>query len=604
MTGDARSLKATVPETFDLDSQTGILFVLRAIRVASISQTDKNTLKDLVFLYNTSTKDASIQQKLGQSLHELGVTPAVVAQVAEKEAQKVEPVPPASGFSVGRLSPLFGVPSGVAQSMLAQPLPETSPVSTQPVAVATPVIPQNQINENAIPVRKIAPNIPQPPRPVVPIALEPRIVKVSVPTPAPVPDQAPIDVIPVKSLEQVLPVLVPTPAPLAPAPIVTPEAVNISAATQRMERIRTIKSTINDRIGNPVNLVDVDNALGREYMSALLEAMKLLSSASDAESAQAMNRLEAVNTQVLMLLDTIEEQKQTPVQTPVQTTATVTSPTLVSAPVITPITPVITIIPVTAPVIEPVPTPVERITPVARIVPTAPPALPAPTLPTPDFAIRSKIVDKPQTVTPPVNNWGAREVTDSVSSVSEAEIISSVANRVTPPDEITVNRLSTPPAEPLREVKSVSVPSYQPEAVQSVTEQATPLRNLSELKTADEVSAIEAIQNNPLYTKDVDAGLEQLLSEWSIFKKSGLFGTGPKGREHPLYAKINGMHLPLILAGRFEGSTQEIKQSITDYMNGWRYEQGIVYDQGETLDQYLRRVIRHIIDLQKSKRRS
>jgi broad specificity phosphatase PhoE len=59
-----------------------------------------------------------------------------------------------------------------------------------------------------------------------------------------------------------------------------------------------------------------------------------------------------------------------------------------------------------------------------------------------------------------------------------------------------------------------------------------------------------------------------------------------------------------LLAGRFEGATQEIKQSITDYMNGWRYEQGIIYEPGETFEHYLRRVIRHILDLQKKKQRS
>ena len=101
---------------------------------------------------------------------------------------------------------------------------------------------------------------------------------------------------------------------------------------------------------------------------------------------------------------------------------------------------------------------------------------------------------------------------------------------------------------------------------------------------------------------EVDAGLQQLLSEWSLFKKSGLFGTGPSGREHPLFLKLAPLQLPLLLAGRFEGSTQDIKQSITDYMNGWRYEQGIVYEKNETFEQYLRRVIRHIIDLQNKKR--
>jgi hypothetical protein len=101
-----------------------------------------------------------------------------------------------------------------------------------------------------------------------------------------------------------------------------------------------------------------------------------------------------------------------------------------------------------------------------------------------------------------------------------------------------------------------------------------------------------------LFTKEVDEGLNQLLVEWPIFKKSGLFGTGPKGRQHPLFLKLSGLQIPLLLAGRFEGATQEIKQSITDYMNGWRYEQGIIYKQGENFEHYLRRVIRHIIDLQ------
>ena len=102
-------------------------------------------------------------------------------------------------------------------------------------------------------------------------------------------------------------------------------------------------------------------------------------------------------------------------------------------------------------------------------------------------------------------------------------------------------------------------------------------------------------------TREIDDGLEQLLSDWSLFKKSGLFGTGPHGREHPLFKKIAGLPIPLLLAGRFEGSTQEIKQSITDYMNGWRYEQGIIYEQGELFEHYLRRVIKQILDLQKKR---
>ncbi|MES2749314.1 MAG: hypothetical protein V4606_02895 [Patescibacteria group bacterium] len=579
MTADVRSLQATVPETFDFDSQSGILFILRAIRVAPIEQAVKNSLKDQVFLYNTGAKDPTIKQKLEQSLHDAAVTPEVVAhdiaRTAEATKATVETAP-VSGFGLGRLAPVFA----------------TSAVTSEPVSA--PVA-----NVTDAPIKKIAPSIPMPSRPVVAVPVAPTIVKVSVPT-APSADQALVDVVvpeknpePIVPVAPVVPIAVVAPAPVAP-PVIAPEPVAPQAPTMshdaasRMERIRVIKSTVNDRIGNPVNLVDVDNGLGREYMSALLEAMKLLSSASEAESMQAMNRLESVYTQVLTLLDTLEAKSQP---------APVAAPAPAPTPVITPITPVP---PISAPV---VPAPMVDASAVERIAPVVPlAAAPVAQTPAPDFLMRSKVVDK---IVPegPVSGWSQSEQVESVSPVASMETLDSVANRVAPQDAVVVNRLSTPPAEPLRQIKATSVPSYQPESVQSVTDQAAPLRNLSELKTADEVSAIEAMQNNPLYTKDVDAGLEQLLGEWSIFKKSGLFGTGPKGREHPLYQKISTMHLPLILAGRFEGSTQEIKQSITDYMNGWRYEQGIVYDQGETLDQYLRRVIRHIIDLQKSKRR-
>jgi hypothetical protein len=112
------------------------------------------------------------------------------------------------------------------------------------------------------------------------------------------------------------------------------------------------------------------------------------------------------------------------------------------------------------------------------------------------------------------------------------------------------------------------------------------------------------VAGDPLYTKEIDAGLEQLLGEWSIFRKSGLFGTGPKGLMHPLFKTLAPLSIPLILAGRYDGASSEIRQSITDYMNGWRYEQGIVYEAEETFEHYLRRVIRHIIDLQKHRRKA
>jgi len=66
-----------------------------------------------------------------------------------------------------------------------------------------------------------------------------------------------------------------------------------------------------------------------------------------------------------------------------------------------------------------------------------------------------------------------------------------------------------------------------------------------------------------------------------------------------LYKKLASLTMAAVIAGRFEGATPRIKQSITDYMNGWRYEEGVVHEHGESFEHYLRKVIRHILEKQK-----
>ena len=129
------------------------------------------------------------------------------------------------------------------------------------------------------------------------------------------------------------------------------------------------------------------------------------------------------------------------------------------------------------------------------------------------------------------------------------------------------------------------------------------LKELMDARTAameaSEADRVAEAKKNPLMAEDVTSGLQQLLAEWKLFKSSGIFGTGPSGHEHPLYKKLSGLTMAAVLAGRFEGASNDIKQSITDYMNGWRYEEGVTHEPGETFENYLRRVIRHILDKQK-----
>ena len=313
---------------------------------------------------------------------------------------------------------------------------------------------------------------------------------------------------------------------------------------EALQRIREIKALVNERVGNPVNLVNINNAVGREYMSALLEAMKKVNNGSSTTSAMA--RLEAAYVSVEKTLEAhdsgaLEEEKQS-------------SEPITSTP-------------------EPTPEPEISSEPEPEHIPTTVSQSINETVSESELDTPTEPVQEEVKGVEPISAWGP--ATDTVIRKKEDK---------------------TKPEPSAEEVK----PSGKFSSLAQAKEKPQTLDNLADPKSLETSS----VAGDPLYTKEVDEGLQQLLSEWVIFKKSGFFGTGPKGREHPLYKKISELQIPLLLAGRFEGATQTIKQSITDYMNGWRYEQGIVYQQGENFDHYLRRVIRHILDLQNTKRPS
>jgi hypothetical protein len=401
---------------------------------------------------------------------------------------------------------------------------------------------------------------------------------------------------------------------VAVSPVVDVPPVSIPVATvahpvddkQYLDRIREIKASVNERVGNPVNLVDINNEVGREYMGAILDAMKKLNSGTSAGSA--MKRLEEAYAAVLRTL----EQRDAGVAVPVAST------------------------PIPPP--PPAPEPVRSTPPPAPVVeeplpvPPPPPVYEPPQPPAP-VPFTTQIVDEPEPVFVPISS--SRYVTDveeelepiapepapqhsfeplaaASSDIPPFEPLSGGSKRgkltiedatevVSPPIPVAPVPPPPPPPPPSapEPVSAWEAPQLPPSAsfvpLSDVPEK--PL-SIDELPTSESLKSA-ATAGDPLFTKDVDDGLNQLLSEWSIFKKSGIFGTGPKGKEHPLFKKMAPLNIPLILAGRFEGATQEIKQSVTDYMNGWRYEQGLIYQQNETFEHYLRRVIKHILDLQK-----
>ncbi len=519
MVPDDRSSLGGSQSGFDFNSQTGVIAVLAAIRTSPLSSAERNELKDMVFLYSNGGKDAGVRAQLEQRLAAHGILPSPVSSPTGNPQINTAPRP-VSGFASGRPAPMFSAPT---PTPLPLPVQQSVPVVAAPPVAEVPVTP-------VVPV-------------AVPPEVPPQVVVVPVPT------TPPVMVVPAVAMPADSPVSTPS---VVPSTIVDPAA--------RLERIKKIKSDINERVGNPVNLVDIDNVLGREYMAALLDAMKLLSTATEVESNAAMTRLELVYVQVMSKLQALES-----------------GPMVASSPISTPT-------PVTETITPVVPSSVVRTVPVQSEGYTSAPV----TVVTP---VPVSVATPFSTIPPPANLEPV--LTPEQIKAAEAAWASSSSEMAPLPD-------------PTLSAQAPVVAEVVPSGVaplQSVAATAAPLRTPADLPSADSLQG-SSVTGDPRYTKEVDEGLNQLLSEWSLFKKSGLFGTGPHGKEHPLFLKIANLQIPVLLSGRFEGSTQEIKQSITDYMNGWRYEQGIIYDQGETFEQYLRRVIRHIIDLQNKRRAS
>jgi hypothetical protein len=504
------SLPTTGKAFFELDTQAGVMHVLASIRASEIPTIQKNELRDLVFFYTNGGKDKSVRISLEQKID--GYKLVALPMKAPKVVLPAQPI-----IGKYRVAPIFKTttPSAPVAVVAPKPVFTDAPAWKAPVDIVEP---------------KVVPT-------------EPVVTEVPISKPLPV---APLSV---------------APATAAPQPVSAAEftAPAVPAEPDYLQRIREIKAAVNEKVGNPVNLVDINNEVGREYMGALLDAMKKLNSGSSALSA--MKRLEEAYASVEVALEvhgvtepiaSAPAAPQQPTQAPTPTAA----PTVYDEPIEAPV--------YSVPINQ---GPTLNLEPEETVPFTQPKTgrLPVSSLPSDDLP----------------------NVTYPVSQSAPARGAAPLSNR--------------PPLAPVSDwVAPAPTVAPVPNRFASLAEAEQKPRTLQDVPSADSLKN-SSVVGDPLFTKEVDDGLDQLLSEWSIFKKSGLFGTGPKGREHPLFKKIAPLHIPLLLAGRFEGATQEIKQSVTDYMNGWRYEQGLIYQQGETFEHYLRRVIRHILDLQKGK---
>ena len=507
-------------KVFDFSNQANIVAILVAIRKSELPTDVKNELRDLVFLYTSGGGDDSVRILLEQKLNNYKITPVSEFQTVTPKPEVVKSVEqvPKMPFGSFRPTPVFSTPVTSVDPSLPRPS-----VSVDTVKSAVKQFKSASLTPTPISVSdkqaQTVDSVPQN-KPTTSEFVEPKKIE----------EKSEQDIVKVDDQKKV---------PAKPESEQTsdqPKSVN----KKHLDRIREIKTIVNSKVGNPVNLVDINNQVGRDYMNALLEAMKKLSGNSESELGLAMQKLETAFTAVDKVVSerTINDVKQE--QNPV----TQVNEKVVPEPVLP-----------TNNVQESVITKEEK----------------KPVVEQSGFEVKSPVVDVPV-----------------VSEKRTVEAIPTVRVMGVPSTPVVPKSQNPIPQENLSAIRNNKFTSLAEEKK---------MLGISDLPTSLPSKTHEV--GNPFYTAEIDAGLDELLSDWSLFKKSGLFGTGPKGREHPLFVKMADVQVPLILAGRFEGATQEIKQSVTDYMNGWRYEQGIIYDPSETFEMYLRRVIKHIIDLQK-----
>lgn len=559
------------PTMFDFHSERGVLAILQAVKKAALPKVEERLLRDLIFSYSHSRGDAALRAQLEEQLRHCGVMPLTLPAVNDHKG--------ADAIVGRRAVPVFKV--GVSASAV----PVTAPV--------VPITPPRNPSHATAPVVSASPAVQVPPPTPVGPPPTPTPTRVSpvIPVPPPVSPASlpPVETVPVQSmvppdLSAFAPTVSPAPAP-APAAS-APSGVVTATTGTALERITTIKADINKRIGNPVTLVDVDNTIGRAYMSALLEAMKAVS--ANTGVVESMNRLETAYAAACTLLDHVGA-----------STAPMTMPEVPPVPPVPAFGGAVRADMSTAPmnVSEP------RVAVVPPSVPQTPGRPPLPVMPALTVADAvSAPTDTP--VDSVFINSSLRQTPVAVPTAPLSEVSETTSIPINRPPYVSDSPRVVSPQIIVSPPVSPQTPRIQiqasPLAMSSVGS-APPLKDISVLPTAASINtASEGV--DPLFTKEVDDGLDQLLQEWVLFNRSGFLGRGPNKRQHPLYLKIANLPVTLILAGRFEGATNEVMQDISDKMNGWRYQQGVIYQKDESLEHYLRRVIRRILDWHQKKK--
>ncbi len=574
----------TAPQ-YDLRSWQGLTEVLKRAREAGLSDSLYAEFRNMVLSYAQTGGDPEMRKKIDTVVASFTVSQKTAPQNIPVTVPKSAPAPDSLPIATPGTSPAVADTPSVPlrKDHLTEPRRNVSSFMPKHVGVATPEEPVDapqpapltqmvrHVVEAPVPtpaeevVPPVAPVVETAqPLPVTPVSVLPPVVEHELPPPAP----APVREVPVAEVVIPAPAAVPPPPP-APQPVVARSG--FPTLDEHKARIAEIKRTVHTEIGNPITLVDAGNPVGREYMTALLTAMKASGNGGQGLDA-AMEKLERA---FVSACDAAKKAKlhgegtaTTPAPTPppppvLREEPTVPEPPLVPEPVVE--------LPDRIPMAEPLP---DR---VLALEPDRAPISIAPQIPEP---------------TPlPIVDEQVIEVETRIPEPAAAPL--AVETPVIPESEV----LSAPESAIPRGGESISEPDplinkYVDAGVGRV--EFDPVS-----QTMGQVPLEVASRQSDLASSEITTALNQLLHEWSMFEGSGLFGIGPGGAEHPLYKKLASLSMGEVLAGRWERATPEIRRTLKDYVDAWRHEQGIAYNPTENFEHYLRRVVQRILKRQK-----
>ncbi len=537
---------------FDVSTEMGVLQLLRHIHNSILSPEQKNEIRDLLFSYkNTNNIDI---QKLTSLVKEIDITvvngsgevlPDSDIQSDDIASSQSTVTADKSVLGISRPVPTFAKVSGAPTASQKEDFIPVSPHTQPPItSVEVPVTKSEQATQDTPPSVQDTQVPQQNTSTSTTVSTEQKHASIAEDTDAVTPTQQ------------------------------SQSESSASTSVPPLERIKEIKKEVNALVGNPVNLIDVHNEIGREYMNALLDAMKKNNGGAPEELQEAMLRLENAYTEVKKVIACTADQTL-PASAPDEQSTQEKSQS---------------------------PTPVESDNqtkqsnpePVLHKEELAPNSVSNPVTATASTDQESGFASVHQThiATKEDVSSDTSAPTTSVPSQVSSVISSSKASAVS--DTSKISPMSDASKEEVSDTNTMMSVAKQKQIKDLMLAKKQEAATTQQQRKEAEIASMD-----PLMTPEVTDGLKQLLSEWSLFKSSGLFGTGPSGIDHPLYKQLSKLNMTAIVAGRFEGASPQIKRSITDYMNGWRYEEGILQEQGELFEHYLRRVIKHILDKRK-----